>query len=643
MLSEILNFPDEKLSEDARLIKNYFISLIRHMPNNVYWVDKNGITLGCNDNVLKFVGAKNLEDVVGKSYEEIAKTAGWTEKQAMSFKNDDQEVIRTGKPKINVEEPVFYDKEGKAIYYLSSRIPLFDENNKVVGIVGISVNIADQKEKEHLQLENEKQKVQLQAQEIFTKIAAQVVHDIKSPTASLLMLIKSCTDIPEKERIALREATMRVQDIANNLLNYYSQQENNFDEQKEEQREPVLVSALLPVLLSEKKMQYQDLHIKFEGQFSQKGNFAFISVQSSAVKRMLSNLINNGVDALENRQDGKVTVKLDADNEWVRIIIEDNGKGMSPQAIEKIRNNIAFTEGKQQGHGLGLTQVRETLQRNQGEFVIESEVGKGTKITLIFARIQAPVWIAEELTLAVDDIVIILDDDNSIHGAWDTHFEPILKEHPTLKLIHFTEGEKALQYIAVLSDTDKKKVFLLNDYELLKQDLTGLDVIEKSGIKRSILVTSHYANKVVRERAAEIGTKILPKLLASEIPIILKKTNEAVQEEQPANQIVVIDDDAMFLKVLTYKFLVKDYAVEGFHNPHHFLSRLAEFPKTTRICFDYDFNVPSFNGLDLAKVLHEQGYTKLYLLSGMNFKQADMPPYLTLIPKDKAVDMLDMI
>ncbi len=133
-LSKILNLPDDKLSDDARLIKNYFIRLIRLLPNNVYWVDTNGITLGCNDNVLKFVGVEKLEDVVGKSYEEIAKIAGWTEEQAMSFKKDDQEVIQTGKSKINVEEPVFYDEQGKPIYYLSSRLPLYDENNEIIGI-----------------------------------------------------------------------------------------------------------------------------------------------------------------------------------------------------------------------------------------------------------------------------------------------------------------------------------------------------------------------------------------------------------------------------------------------------------------------------------------------------------------------------
>lgn len=607
-------------------------NLLRYLPCYVYWKDKYSKYMGCNHLFARAAGLASPYDIIGKTDFDLA----WKETEATLFQASDREVLE-GEFKINFIETQ-YQADGATKTVLASKVPLFQETGEIEGVMGIYVDITAEKQAEQLRLENETHKAKLEAQEAFTKIAAQVAHDIKSPVASLQMLLKSCQDIAEKERIALREATMRIQDIANNLLNHYSKNKN--DSADSVKQEVLLASTLLLELLAEKKLQYQELPVKFEDQISQTGYFAFIQIETSGFKRMLSNIINNSIEAFEGKE-GRIKLKLDADQTNIKISIQDNGKGMRPELVNKIKNNIAITEGKEQGHGIGLTQVRETLQKNQGQFEIESEVGFGTKITLTFPRISAPLWIAEDIRLNKDDTIIVLDDDNSIHGAWDAHFEVTLKKMPDIHLKHFTCGQEALDFINSSSPAEKQKIFLLSDYELLKQKLNGLDVIEKSGIKRSILVTSHYANPAIRERAEKIGTKILPKLLASEMPIVLEQSDGGSQSNHV--EIVAIDDDYTFLKLLTYHFLSKDRTIEGFYNPHHFLSRLEEFPKDTKICFDYDFKIPDLDGLTLAKKLHEAGYTKLYMLSGMNFKQSDMPTYLTLIPKDKAVDLLDMV
>ena len=149
---------------------------------------------------------------------------------------------------------------------------------------------------------------------------------------------------------------------------------------------------------------------------------------------------------------------------------------------------MAVTEGKVDGNGIGLTQVRETLTCNDGTLSIHSTVGAGTEIKLQFPRIKAPVWVAEEIILGRQDIVVILDDDHSIHGAWDSRFEPILKDAPEIKLYHFEMGHEALAFLDALSSDEKKRTLLLTDYELLKQNINGLDVVEKSHLSRSILV-----------------------------------------------------------------------------------------------------------------------------------------------------------
>lgn len=298
-----------------------------------------------------------------------------------------------------------------------------------------------------LKLENEAHQQFVKAQEKFTSLANQVVHDIRSPLASLLMIVKSCTEIPEADRIALREAAINIGDIANHLLSQYRKKEpDGKSSEVFEQRQPMLVSATLLQILTDKKYQYKDLPVKFDYYFEHNSHFSFIKTELSAFKRMISNVINNSVEAF-GVEPGTITLELASNQEWTKITIQDNGKGMPPELIEKIKKNIAVTSGKKSGHGIGLTQVRETLERNQGELIIKSEIGHGTRVTLVFPRIRSPWWIAEEIILGKSDIIIILDDDTSIHAAWKSRFDSILKQAPSIQLIHFQIATEALSYI----------------------------------------------------------------------------------------------------------------------------------------------------------------------------------------------------
>lgn len=514
---ENLFLAKEKAEKETKNTLLNLDQIVASMPGSVFWKNCEGVYLGLNDELARMVGLPK-DEILGKTDYQLK----WDLKIAEAFVQKDREVILSGKPKLNFEEPPFKLANGKTILQLVNKVPLRNEQDEVVGVVGIGIDITDRKRAEAER--DAAYKAQLEANAQFAKVTNQVVHDIRSPLASLLIIIKSCKDLPEMERIALREAARGIGDIANNLLSRYKKDESEISTQEEE-RKSILLSATILQLLTDKRFQYKNLSIQFEDNFSQKARFAFIQVELSSFKRMISNLINNAVDAFENKA-GVVTVKLDASVETVRVIVNDNGKGMPPHVIDKIMQNVAFTEGKSDGHGIGLTQVRDTLQRNEGKLSIQSVVGQGTEFILEFPRISTPNWIAEEISLGENDRVIILDDDSSIHRAWDTRFESILQKKLGITVKHFEICHDALDFIRQFAEDKKQKIFLLTDYELLKQELNGLNVIERAGINRSILVTSHYADPIVLELAVKMGTKILPKQLASEVPIrVIEKGN----------------------------------------------------------------------------------------------------------------------
>lgn len=606
---------------DLTLNSTVLYHVLNYLPGHVYWKDLNGVYLGCNESQAKSLGFSSSSHVIGKDDFELQKDP----KIAQEYRENDIKVMESGDILVNEEKVTIDGKEG---YVISQKMPLKDNFNQLIGVIGISFDITTQKEAEILKLENESRNIQLEQQKKFFDVSKQVAHDIRSPLASLLMIVRSCTDIPEAERIALREAAMGIEDIANNLLNKYVNKPTEAVSNNEE-RKPKLVSAVLLQIITDKKFQYKDLPIKFISDFADSSHFSFIKIAPSSFRRMLSNLINNAVDAI-NKSEAKVTVKLSSNNEWVYIKIIDNGKGMSPELINKIMQREAVTHGKESGHGIGLIQVHETLDQNQGELSINSIKNQQTTITLKFPRIKAPNWVAEEIKLLSDDLVIILDDDPSIHGAWESRFEKIIQNNPNITLKHFQVGGEALTFINSLSEAEKNKLFLLTDYELLKQELNGLHVIGKSGVKRSVLVTSHYADPIVRERAEKVGTKILPKQLAPEVSIYIDNQDKTKAHQHQVD-LVIVDDDPSYVQNLE-DYILPDKVIDKYHDPRKFLENIDKYSKDTLIILDHNIG-SGYNGIEIAKELNSKGYNNLYLLTGDVLNQSEIPEYLTVINK----------
>jgi signal transduction histidine kinase len=311
----------------------------------------------------------------------------------------DKYVIQTG-DMIITEEDIGIKKENDlSVILRSEKQLLINKKGGTIGVLGVSVDITDVKEAERLNVENAQQKTSLQEQEKFRKLVDQMAHDIRSPLMSLSMVSKQCSGLAESSRIVLREATTNIHSIACNLLKRYDKK-NQPVGGGEEYQEVMLVSSEILLMLMEKRYEYGNRAVKFEPDISQENYFAFIKIEKTSFKRMISNLINNAVGALESEsKTGEVVVSMMVEGDKIKVIVKDNGKGIPPAIIDKIMNNVSFTSGKIDGHGIGLTQVRETLHRNDGVMEIKSVVEEGTSITLTFPKVEAPSWIANEINL----------------------------------------------------------------------------------------------------------------------------------------------------------------------------------------------------------------------------------------------------
>ena len=645
--------------------KNFYDNVMAKLPCLVFWKDKDFKYIFCNEITADFFKLNSPAEIVGITDFDF----GWNLETAKWIRQTDEEILRTGKPLLNTEVS-FKMSDGKIVYLSGNRMPLFNSAGEAVGIVGITVDITAQKEAEHLRLENERKEGTLQEQEKFAQLARKVAHDINSPLASLKMLLPMCTELHETKRTLLTRATEGILDIANNLLSNYHKQ--NTDTSGIEPRQHLLVSDLVIQLLSEKKMQYRNHPVTFETFIASDAHFAFIRMQPTEFRRSVSNLINNAVDALDDNVNGKVDIQLTVDTNAVMVAIQDNGKGMTANMIEKMQNRQAFTEGKVNGHGLGLEQVWDTLEYNEGLMEVQSVLGKGSSIQLTFPRIGASTWIAQDIHLIPDNIIVILDDDESIHTAWDLRFTPLLTSYPSLGIHHFIQGQEALNFLAGLSQQQQELVIFLSDYELLQQRKNGLEVVKESGIKHAMLVTSYYFNPKIREEASRLEIKILPKQMASIIPILfanekvvrahelpITTPSQSLESEEPISipptlpqermlasqktDVVLLDDDQVFADAIVFRLSTCKKVVKHYPDPNVFLNEHEKYAKDTPICIDNNFGVGiDLKGTQVAERLHALEFTRLFLVSGDRYAADSLPKYVTFIEKTN-LDVLDTL
>ena len=139
-------------------------------PIHIYWLDDNNIYQGCNEIQAITAGLKSRNDVVGKKNKDLPYNKGHTKLIEILDKTN-LEVIRTGEQKIVEEEAILLD--GSNAVFLSYKVPLKDKHKKVIGLLGMSINITSQKNKER-QLKEEKEYAEFTLEHIISYLPAHI-------------------------------------------------------------------------------------------------------------------------------------------------------------------------------------------------------------------------------------------------------------------------------------------------------------------------------------------------------------------------------------------------------------------------------------------------------------------------------------
>lgn len=428
-------------------------------------------------------------------------------------------------------------------------------------------------------------------------IAEQVAHDIRSPLTAINMAFSDIASIPESKRVMIKNACTRINDIANNLLSQYV---NNVDRQKNLINNivsPEMIYFAIENIVSEKNYEYSNKKCNISLDSPNEAYFCFSKVNLAIFKRIISNLINNSIEAIGSN--GVVKIEINCDAEFIEITITDNGCGIPNNILPKITEE-GFSFGKKTGAGFGLFHAKHYIENINGSLTIKSEVGEGTTVTIALLQTNTPEWFCETLKIRHDYNIVILDDDPSIHDAWNQHFLKFFD----IKIAHFSTASDLIE------QTNLKADLYLVDYELLADQKNGLDVINDLNINHcSLLVTSCFEDSMVRNRCKSLGIKIIPKPYVPYIPIFLSTT------DIDNKKIVFIDDDALMRMTWVFAADQAGVVLDVYKHPKEFISKMKEYNKNTVIYIDSDFGEETL-GETYAKKCYDFGFKDIHLATG---------------------------
>ena len=350
--------------------------------------------------------------------------------------------------------------------------------------------------------------------------AEQLAHDLKGPVTALAMAVESqALDISPDASKHLIQLIDRIRAVASGLERYRNSVNSLESNPKlAEEIRPEDVRDLVNAIVIEKSFQYQDrANIRLRVIDSSRGTPLFSHINRATFLRSLSNLIDNAVEACQ--MEGEVDLQVTGTEDSVLVTVSDSGVGMSEEQLKSIGTR-GYTSGKRGGSGLGSWFALSAVTSWGGTLTFESEPANGTKVLIELPRSACPAWIADKVIVPAQGIVIICDDDQWVHDAWESRLIKALGPDITGQIRHCYTSEDLLN-VMVPVKLKQSPFVVLCDFDLGGQ-WNGLELIDQLGLnKNSYLVTSHENNDALRLKCQEAGVKLLSKGRLSDVSITI--------------------------------------------------------------------------------------------------------------------------
>ena len=352
---QALNASNQELSrinQEIEQRRQYMEIVLRNVAAGVISVDKDGVVTTINksaEHLLKINPGKllgrNFRDVLREKHLEIVKEVV---RDLMLSRQD------------TVSRQIFLDIQGARLTLHLHLTMLRDEQGEVLGTV--------------LVLDDMTQMMKAQRMAAWREVARRIAHEIKNPLTPIQLsaqrLRKRYLSRFSGDEAVFDECTemiIKSVDELKNLVNEFS----NFARMPAIQPEPNDLNALIRETLT----LYQEAHRGVAFLFRPDEHLPKIKIDRDQIKRVVINLLENAVAAMEEQGEVTISSRYDAELKMASFAVADNGPGITPE--DKPRLFEPYFSTKKAGTGLGLAIVSSVVTDHSGFVRIKDNQPRG--------------------------------------------------------------------------------------------------------------------------------------------------------------------------------------------------------------------------------------------------------------------------
>lgn len=219
-------------------------------------------------------------------------------------------------------------------------------------------------------------------------LAQKMIHDIRSPLSVLDMTLLDIKKyVPEFEYSLLTEAIQSVKDTSNNLFLRYREniEQNDISEElildHGNNENIISLQNVIETVVIQKRQEWRNEPCNLIVKIEENTQCYRIKAIPNEVKRLLSNILNNAYEAIQDRREIFIELMFEENKGTLNLTIRDFGTGIPEDKINDVLSGMSL---KHKGDGIGLSSAVKYMKTLHGNLEITSKIEEGTCVKLHF-------------------------------------------------------------------------------------------------------------------------------------------------------------------------------------------------------------------------------------------------------------------
>lgn len=340
--------------------------IVDNLPIPIFYKDKHGVYLYCNEAFDELIEL-DRDNIIGKKDYDL----NIDEERVKMYKDADNKVI---KHKVTTVDELYVERKSGDKYIEITKVPLWDYRKKVIGVIGIVIDLTQKKATE------------IELEKLRLDFFSNLTHEFRTPLnlifSSVQLIDQSISNIKKGDvNVLIRylriieQNGMRLLKLVNNLIDSTRIDSGCLDYNPQNKDIVAFVENICESVVEFSHSQNIDLI--FDTDQEEK----IISFDSDKMERIVLNLLSNAIKY--NKENGRIDVEIKCNEDYIDINVRDTGVGIPSDKIGDVFEKFKQVDNRltkiSEGSGIGLSIVKSLVALHNGMVDVSSKVGVGTE------------------------------------------------------------------------------------------------------------------------------------------------------------------------------------------------------------------------------------------------------------------------